>query len=163
MRANKPYMFFPIIKSWLQNIFLIAVSLCFALLLGEVVARIFFPQDLRFNVTQWDEYTGFWHIPNIEGITKHRDYLMKVKINSKGLRAREYEYVKSANTIRIAVFGDSFTFGEGVQNDETYPAQLEKLFKANRSINSQGRKVEVINFGVGKTGTSHQYALYKKE
>lgn len=150
------------IKVLLQNTILIVVSISIAMLIGEFVVRIYAPQDLRFNVTQWDEYTGFWHIPNIEGYTKHRDYTMLVSINSKGLRNKEYTYDKPENTVRIAVFGDSFTFGEGVQNEETYTAQLEALFNSNNAKFNKWN-IEVINFGVGKTGTSHQYALYKKE
>lgn len=142
---------------------LIIASLIVALLLGEAMVRIVMPQDLRFNVTQWDEFTGFWHIPNIKGYTKHRDYTMLVTINSNGLRDKEYPYIKPPRTIRIGVFGDSFTFGEGVQNDETYSSVLEKIFQEDPTLEESSWTVEVINFGVGKTGTSHQYALYIKE
>jgi len=151
------------IKAGVYNIFLVVLSVMIALLLGELLIRVISPQDLRFNVTQWDEYTGFGHIPNIEGYTKHRDYTMLVKINSKGLRDNEYPYVKSNRTIRIGVFGDSFTFGEGVQNNETYTAVLERRFKADAVLQKHDRNIEVINFGIGKTGTSHQYAFYLKE
>lgn len=147
----------------LGNIGLLAFSILFAVLLMEMAVRIFYPQKLSFNVSQWDEYVGFTNIPNIEGYSEHPDYKMFVKINSHGLRDREFEYEKPANTIRIGMFGDSFTFGEGVQNNETYSKVLEQLFQGNPEIKQSGINIEVLNFGVGKSGTSQQLALYEKE
>jgi lysophospholipase L1-like esterase len=88
---------------------------------------------------------------------------MMVKINSKGLRDREIDYTKERNTYRIGIFGDSFTFGEGVQNNETYSKLLENILNADEELKLLGKKIEVLNFGIGKTGTSHQYAFYQKE
>lgn len=153
-------------KKWrklLGNIGLLIFSIVFALVLLEIVVRIFYPQKLSFNVSQWDKYVGFTNIPNIEGYSEHPDYEMFVKINSKGLRDREFTYEKPANTIRIGMFGDSFTFGEGVQNDETYSKVLEQMLWDNPEIKQSGVNIEVLNFGVGKSGTSHQLALYRKE
>lgn len=150
-------------RKLLTNIALLVFSMVFAVLLMEVVVRIFYPQKLSFNVSQWDEYVGFSNIPNIEGYSQHPDYEMFVKINSHGLRDREFDFKKPANTIRIGMFGDSFTFGEGVQNDETYSKVLERLLRENPEIKQSGVSVEVLNFGVGKSGTSHQLALYEKE
>lgn len=149
--------------SFLKNSVLTLVSIIVTLLLLEMMVRFFMPQDLRFNFSQWDEYVGFVNIPGVEGVTIHQDYRMTVSINSKGLRDREADYVKANNTYRIGVFGDSFTFGEGVQNNETYPKLLEDLLNADEQLNVFGKKIEVLNFGIGKTGTSHQYALYRKE
>jgi len=149
--------------SFLKNTAIFLVSLLLALLISEAVVRIFVPQDLRLNFSQWDEYVGFVNIPGIEGTTVHSDFSMTVRINSKGLRDREFDYKKEKDTYRIGVFGDSFTFGEGVQNNETYPKLLENLLHADDQLNTLGKRIEVLNFGIGKTGTSHQYALYRKE
>lgn len=149
--------------SFLKSIGLFIFSVVLTLLALDGLVRIFSPQDLRFNFTQWDEYVGFVNIPEIEGTTVHSDYLMKVRINSKGLRDREFDYQKEPGTYRIGVFGDSFTFGEGVQNNETFPKLLEDLLRADERLNRADRKIEVLNFGIGKTGTSHQFALYRKE
>jgi hypothetical protein len=100
---------------------IVIVSLLSSLFLCEVILRFFYPQRLYYNISQWDPYVGFTYIPNIEGYSKTADYEMYVKINSRGLRDREFPFEKPANTLRIGVFGDSFTFGEGVQNDEAYP------------------------------------------
>jgi hypothetical protein len=68
-----------------------------------------------------------------------------VKINSYGFRDYEYPIEKPPNTFRIVALGDSITFGEGVELNETYPKILEKM------LNEKSKKVkyEVLNFGVG--------------
>lgn len=149
--------------SLLKSTGLFIFSVVLTLLILDGLIRIFSPQDLRLNFTQWDEYVGFVNIPGIEGTTVHSDYHMKVRINSKGLRDREFDYQKEPDTYRIGVFGDSFTFGEGVQNNETFPKLLEHLLRADEQLVRTGKKIEVLNFGIGKTGTSHQYALYRQE
>lgn len=149
----------PFLKN--SAIFIFSVLLTLWVLEGAV--RVFTPQDLRLNFSQWDDYVGFVNIPGIEGTTTHTDFHMKVRINSKGLRDREFEYEKEPGIYRIGIFGDSFTFGEGVQNDETYPKLLEDMLRSDEQLSAAGKKIEVLNFGIGKTGTSHQYALYRKE
>lgn len=149
--------------SFLKNAAIVLGSVIVSLLLLEMTIRIVAPQDLRFNFSQWDEYVGFMNIPGIQGVTIHQDYRMAVSINSKGLRDREIDYTKSSGTYRIGVFGDSFVFGEGVQNNETFPKLLENLLNADEQLKVRDGKIEVINFGIGKTGTSHQYAFYRKE
>ena len=138
-------------------------SLATSLLLCEFFIRAFFPQRLYFNVSQWDPYVGFSPIPNIEGYSRHHDYTSHVKINSRGLRDRDFAYVPPPRTLRIGVFGDSFTFGEGVRDDETYPKILERLLNNDDAIRETKWRVEVLNFGIGKTATSHQLAWYQKE
>jgi hypothetical protein len=61
------------------------------------------------------------------------------KVNSTGLRDREYAVPKPAGTMRILALGDSVTYGSQVAAEESYPKLLERLF---------GSRVEVINAGV---------------
>ena len=73
--------------------------------------------------------------------------------NSKGIRGvSEYAYQKQATKKRILILGDSFTFGIGVSDNETYPYYMEKM--------SSG--LEVLNFGVSGYGHD-QMLLYLKE
>lgn len=69
-------------------------------------------------------------------------------INSDGLRDKhEYEKDKPENIFRIAVMGDSFTYGLFVGDDDPYPEQLEVLANTGGTCDA-GKKIEVINFGV---------------
>lgn len=150
-------------SAWVLNLVLLVGASLVSLLGGEALIRYCCPQKLAFNISQWDPHVGFSNIPNIEGYSETQDYQMHVKINSRGLRDREYDYVKPPHTVRIGIFGDSFTFGEGVQDNESYPKKLEELLRRDPRIVQAGINVDVINFGLGKTGTSHQLALYQKE
>ncbi len=76
-----------------------------------------------------------------------------INSNSRGLRGiTEYAYEKPAGVTRILVFGDSFTFGDVVSDDETYPFYLQQLLPGS----------EVLNFGVHGYGHD-QMLLYLKE
>lgn len=71
----------------------------------------------------------------------------RVSINALGLRAPEIDVPKPPDRRRLVCFGDSITFGYGVDDDQTYAARLGRLLAAQR--------MEVVNAGV--TGyTSHQ-------
>ena len=73
--------------------------------------------------------------------------------NSRGLRgSSEHSYDKSDGVLRILTFGDSFTFGEQVGDDETWSYYLQNLLPGT----------EVLNFGIHGYGHD-QMLLYLKE
>lgn len=147
----------------ITNSLLVIGSLVVSVLLAEGLIRVFYPQKLFFSVSQWDSHVGFSNTPGLEGYSRTSEFVMHISINSRGLRDREIDYVKPRDVFRIGLFGDSFTFGEGVQNNESYPKVLEQRLNRNRSANGSAETMEVVNFGIGKTGTSHQLAFYQKE
>jgi len=69
----------------------------------------------------------------------------RITINSLGYRGADFPAVASAGETRVFVAGDSFTWGELVNDDETIPVQLEQSLAASCS------DVRVINGGVGGT------------
>ncbi len=73
-------------------------------------------------------------------------------INSMGLRDREFPVEKGEN-YRILCFGDSWTFGWGVDIGDSWPARLETYLKANGQPTAQ-----VINCGQAGNHTG----VYKK-
>ncbi|MDH4029166.1 MAG: GDSL-type esterase/lipase family protein, partial [Nitrospirota bacterium] len=144
------------------KLFLLTCSIGFSLLIGEIIVRQIIPQQqirLHLPMTMWDPYVGYVNIPNFDAFSETEEYHVKVKINSHGLRDRDFDYTKPVNTIRIGIFGDSMTFGWGVEAEETYSKVLEDLLSRDKTV----QKIEVINFGISNTGTSHQLALYQKE
>jgi hypothetical protein len=65
-------------------------------------------------------------------------------INEHGFRGPALAVEKPAGRFRVACLGDSYTYGHGVDNDETWPSQLE------RCLRDRGRlDVDVLNWGVG--------------
>jgi lysophospholipase L1-like esterase len=67
-----------------------------------------------------------------------------VRINSLGFRGRDLALEKAPHELRILAVGDSFTYGDFVDDDETLPSQLE-----DRLARVCARPVTVINAGVG--------------
>jgi hypothetical protein len=77
----------------------------------------------------------------------------RLNSSSRGIRGTgEPAFEKPPGRRRILAFGDSFTFGEGVSDAETYAAALEDLLPGH----------EVINFGVHGYGHD-QMLLYLRE
>lgn len=73
--------------------------------------------------------------------------------NSKGIRGKkEYGYGKSSKK-RILILGDSFTFGEGVSDNETYPYYLQLALPF----------IEIINFGVHGYGHDQMLIYFREE
>ena len=79
----------------------------------------------------------------------------EVTVNAHGFRDREYKTEKSRGVYRIAVLGDSVTFGNFLPVEATYPKRLEQAF------HRRGLPVEVLNFGVGGYDTLQEVALLK--
>lgn len=67
----------------------------------------------------------------------------RIRINAAGLRGREIDG-KTPETIRMVVIGDSFTFGLGVDEDDTLPMALDRALAAALGSGT----VEVLNGGV---------------
>lgn len=86
------------------------------------------------------------------------DIKVKYTMNKDTIRAnKEYAIPKPPDTLRIVAIGDSFTFGQFVKDDETYPAQLEVLLK--EKLKGKYKDVEVINLGV--PGYDIEYSLVR--
>jgi lysophospholipase L1-like esterase len=135
------------------NAALIVLSISLALFLSEWLVRIIAPQQLSIPlgatvdgiVTQRPNIHGRYAIPGVFDTT--------VTINSQRLRAeKDYELRPPSGVTRIIVLGDSFTFGIGANDAETYPANLEQLL----TVSSDTPRFEVINAGVGGTGTGEK-------
>src|SRR5262245_20239427 len=75
------------------------------------------------------------------------------RIDSLGLRGSEIAE-KSAGRTRILTLGDSYTFGSGVADDETFSAVLEKELGPER--------VEVVNAGVPGYGIFQFVELFRR-
>lgn len=98
----------------------------------------------------WTLAAGLHELPVFAG--------KQLSSNSRGLRgAREFATPKPAGVFRIAFFGDSFTFGEGVGDDETFVHHVGRLLEP-----AAGPALEVLNFGIHGYGHD-QMLLYLRE
>ncbi len=79
-------------------------------------------------------------------------------VNSFGMRDREYQQPAAAGVRRIAVMGDSVTFGLGVPQEATYVRRLEGMLNRNAS---SGESFQLLNFGINGLSTAAELELYK--
>jgi lysophospholipase L1-like esterase len=86
-------------------------------------------------------------------------YGKAVEENADGFRDRDYIIPKPANTYRILVLGDSFTWGIGLTLEETLPKQLEKRL-IGASVN---KNIEVINASIPGFNTVQELLLLKEK
>jgi len=75
-------------------------------------------------------------------------------VNSDGLHDRERPKAKPANTLRVAVLGDSFAEAKQVPMGDNFSSVLERELGKCDALH--GKRVEVINFGVSAYGTTQE-------
>ncbi len=74
--------------------------------------------------------------------------------NSQGIRAdTEYSRHPLPDKMRVSAFGDSFTLGSEVQNQDTWEEQLHR----------SDARFEVLNFGMGGYGLDQAYLRYQRD
>lgn len=148
-------------KRILYALFSVALSVGFFLVAAETVTRVYLGSDpgnsghllenkkirIGFKGNRGDESVFIENnTPVVKGV--------KVHINKVGLRGHESSFEKPAETTRIALFGDSFTFGHGVEDYETLSTQLQRTLSSKPEFR---KKVEVLNFGVQGFNTTQEY------
>jgi len=84
--------------------------------------------------------------------------MLKAEISSQGLNDREFSVKKPKDVYRIAVVGDSVSFGWKVKPKESFPKIIEDILNKREE-----RKYEVINFSVPGYNTAQEYELIKKK
>ncbi|MCO4771908.1 MAG: hypothetical protein KDA24_17890 [Deltaproteobacteria bacterium] len=88
-------------------------------------------------------------VPEVLGFEPHHEigHLdLVTHANEGGYNGPFHPEARAADTFRVAVLGDSFTFGWGVQASEAWPALLEARLDAE--LATSGVDAEVLNFGV---------------
>lgn len=88
----------------------------------------------KFIAGQYDPYLGWSNGPDVSYEHEGSHY----QTSKDRIRINPHE----SEIVRISAYGDSFTFGDEVENDETFPYFLSRLTNSN-----------VINYGVSAYGT----------
>lgn len=141
----------------IKDCLLVIGSVVFSLCVMEVVIRIWDPPLAKPEMNQIHRASPAlaWElIPKSSGIGKLGELY---EVNSAGFRDVEHSLKKKPGVSRIMVIGDSFTFGMGVNLEDTYPKQLERF------LNRANVTCEVINCGViGYNMWQHYEMLERK-
>lgn len=81
----------------------------------------------------------------------------QVLTNSHGMRNPETPTTKPRGVYRLAILGDSYAFGWGVEEADSFPRKLEHKLK---QIHKETPAIEVLNFGVPGYGTGQEVASF---
>lgn len=134
------------------RLLLLGFSLGFALLAAELAVRLVRPQAVMTvsrGLYQPDPPRRYRIAPGFRGsISNQVEFNTEVSTNSFGLRGPE---VGPKRGLRILALGDSFTFGVGARQEETWPARLAEILGA-----------EVLNAGAPGFGVPDAVAWYER-
>lgn len=105
------------------------------------------------QIFQYHPLIGFHFIPGLKTRIQHESGGYLLRTNDLGFRS-EHDFVsaKDPNKLRILLFGDSFTAGDGVSNKYRFGDVIEAMLP----------DIEVYNFGLPGTGTDQHYLTYRE-
>jgi hypothetical protein len=127
-------------------------ALLFGLLIAEVALRIIGYTYPVFYTS--DIVRGYALQPGLSGWYR-KEGEAYIRINSEGLRDREHAKQKPANTLRIALLGDSYSEALQVSLEDTFWMILEQRLQGCDAFTG-GKRIELINFGVSGYGTAQE-------
>jgi len=135
---------------------MIAGGILLGVLLGELVARAVgfeFRPHMRNRVyfAEPDPLLGWRNRAGFAGPYGGDEFLTWVSINEHGQRGPAHPHARVAGKRRIAVLGDSQTWGDGVADDETFVALLD------------GGDTEVLSFATPGWGTDQQLLVLDEQ
>src|SRR5918996_4274712 len=110
-----------------RGVTLVVVVLAVLFVIGEIVCRLFIP-DTRLRYVS-DPEALYRLAPNHVGTSVLASGALAppARINTLGFRGGE----PAAGRPSIVILGDSFTFGSGVADDETFAARLDQWAGGN--------------------------------
>lgn len=141
-------------RTRLVRLIFLGVSFAFSLFVAELAIRVVRPQAVM-TVTpglyQPDAPRRYRIAPGFRGrISNQAEFDTEVATNREGLRGPEVG-PKPVGSIRVLAIGDSFTFGVGAQQEETWPARLERRMP----------DVQVLNAGAPGFGVPDEVAWFE--
>jgi hypothetical protein len=125
---------------------LVLGSVAVALGIGEIATRILFPPMRSISWYHYDPRYGFRHREDADAVTTDwgDGKPWRFRTNARGFRWPSFPDAPATGTSRALLMGDSFTFGNALNQDETYPEVAQATVREGAW--------EVINAGVSAWG-----------
>ena len=160
----------PVFRKIITRVLVLFAAVVVGLLLSEVIIRIFhfewrfiqkalpyMDKELETHVADPDPRIVVGLKPNSVGEYMQHFGPFKVTVNSLGFRGPERSVKKPPGVFRIVCVGGSNVYGAGLNDDKTWPAQLESQLNARSS-----GKYEVWNLGVSGYNNIQMVAVSEK-
>lgn len=128
-------------KNALTSVALSALGILISLGLLEIGVRIFAPSDSPHG-PEWSDRPLFYY--RADGAPQ--------------MQGPPYAVPKPPSTFRIAVIGDSFSFGPYMQYTDTFSSKLQAML----NLNNSPLRAEVINYGVPAYSTAHEIEVAQR-
>jgi hypothetical protein len=129
------------LASALVNMAILAVSLTLSLIAAEAATRWYYR-----DVTTSADFHGYF---------TRRWLRTEVRHNHYGFRGPEFDEIKPAGIYRVAVLGDSFTYGNGIAEEDRFSDRLAAALGE--------RRIQVLNFGFpGNNWPDHVATLERR-
>lgn len=145
---------------------LVLFGLFIALLLGEVLVRIFGHEGPVYTFR--DPVIGRRYTRSWEGDVWNEEAgrVVHVRFNREGMRDKDWPEERAENTVRIAILGDSMVAAMGVDEEKTFPKLLEAHLQALEEAQAKesgraARRIEVMNWGVQGSSPALESVLYE--
>lgn len=155
---------FPRLVRWLRDALLVGGITLGLIVLAEATLRLFFPQHevgtaIRGeHLSVEDPLLGYRYEPCAHWNIRHPEYHVEYEINCTGYRdAQDHAVPKPEGTTRVLVLGDSFTFGQGVNYEDTW------LVMSERELARRGRShIQLVKAGVQGMDQRGELILMKR-
>lgn len=107
----------------------------------------------------YHDFHGIWTQSPSQSWTDTRPTLPHItyRHDASGFRGAGFDEKKAPGILRVALVGDSFIFGLGVEENQTLEARLEEELAAR----GLGGKVEVLNLGVPGANLGTHVRMYR--
>ena len=100
---------------------------------------------------QWS--TSWWKSVRTANLKESGTF--SFRLNDRGFRGQEWD-LQADSRSKILVLGDSYTFGWGVSDVETYPHYLQEM------LDRRKKRYQVLNAGIPGYGISEELALFQE-
>jgi lysophospholipase L1-like esterase len=140
-----------------QKLLLIIGGLVAACFIAELALRVFSPQIFELHprgMYRVDSAVGYTLTPGFEGYITRPEFRTLVTVGQAGLRGDD-PHASQGRHFRILVLGDSMGWGFGVEDNETFSVQLERLLAEHYPET----EIQVLNGAVPGYGTADQLAF----
>ena len=129
------------VASALVNLAIVAASLTLSLIAAEAATRWYYR-----DVTTSADFHGYF---------TRRWLRTEVRHNHYGFRGPEFDEIKAPGIYRVAILGDSFTYGNGIAEQDRFSDRLAAALSE--------RRVQVLNFGFpGNNWPDHVATLERR-
>jgi hypothetical protein len=144
------------VKNLLYRLTALVLGFSVAFGLAEITVRVLRPQEVGPTRFAFDPTLGYIPVPRQKARRKLPGvYDFTYSNNFQGLRGNREYGPKRPGACRVLLLGDSFTYGFGVNDDQTFAHLLEQYLRQHNL------PAEVINAGNPGKGTDYELKVFQ--